>query len=134
MLKLDPDTWEYRVDNDLASKIFNDLCQDRRSQSKAAGIPANLCEKCLAIADQLSQPSLDVTYSVLELEHSAQQGFCDLCVLLWETCKRFNATTNRTVRFEREQSALKINGSGVRVLSLFTTPGKIQYPPASDAF
>lgn len=130
MLKLDPDTWEFRVDNEFAKEVFQGLGFAEEEQSSS--VTTRLCEQCRDLHDQISSPSLDITYDVPELKNRAQQRACDLCVLLWRTCEQYEATSNKTVRFEREHSMLRINGSGTRVLSIFSSPGDTPIDPQAN--
>jgi hypothetical protein len=50
---------------------------------------------------------------------------CDFDKMLWEACEKFGGTKNPSVRFERIDSSLRMNGSPYPpVLSICRSPGK----------
>ncbi|KAF3051863.1 hypothetical protein E8E11_010396 [Didymella keratinophila] len=122
---LNPDTWDLFVDNNFASLISQDLIDAKKEEKRIAG---RLCAQCRDLHAKIPRPSLDITYDISELRRRAQQRECDLCILLWLTCQRHDAARHKTVRFERDQSSLKLNGIGLRVLSIFTPFGSPTKP------
>lgn len=57
-----------------------------------------------------------------DLRVRASLGKCDLCVLLWHTCKRNGCHNKQTVQFDREGAFLKMENIRNPVLSLVSTP------------
>lgn len=84
--------------------------------------PSRLCNSCEAVRAELRDPGFWRRYDVRDLRVRASSGRCDLCVLLWQTCKRNGGHNLRTVQFDREGAFLKMDNVRNPVLSLVSTP------------
>lgn len=122
--KLDPDDWEFKIDNDFASSVFSAIKNRDGCVVPEARISTKLCVDCKRFRDQLWNPGFNITYSVQELETRANRKECDLCWLLWRTCEPNWGTLFPTIQFERIDSSLRMNGGHLPVLSIFRSSGK----------
>jgi hypothetical protein len=87
-------------------------------------LSANLCSECRILRDELSRPAYSITYEVPQLEYRATSKICDLCILLWKICRRYNGRSFPTVQFDKKGSFITMNGRGDPVLSIVRTSGK----------
>ncbi|KAF2132922.1 HET-domain-containing protein [Dothidotthia symphoricarpi CBS 119687] len=118
---LDPNIWEFEVDNEFVSSLLPASNGLNRSSSETR-ISSNLCNKCEEFRDRVWNPGFNITYQVQDLLSSAIKQECDLCCLLWRTCKRNQGTSVSTAQFQRIGSVLMMNGGHIPVLSLFRSP------------
>lgn len=125
---LDPNKWEFEVDNEFASSLSPVLSATKGPLSEIR-ISLNLCNKCELFRDRLWNPGFTTLYQVQDLKASAEEQKCDLCCLLWRTCERNGGTSNPTVQFQRNGSVLMMNGGHLPVLSVFRSPGKSTLEP-----
>jgi len=49
---------------------------------------------------------------------------CDLCRMLWTTSERLDKGQAKSVRFDRVESTIRMNGSNIPVFSIHASPGK----------
>ncbi|KAK4212327.1 hypothetical protein QBC37DRAFT_483945 [Rhypophila decipiens] len=117
---LDKD-WNFHVDNSFAAAVFSAV----KDQS-LSGFPnitssresAELCQECEAL--RVWEPGFSIQYSTDGLRTRAPS--CDLCKMFWDVCVKREASGLPTARFVKEESWLKLNGSGPPVLSLLRDP------------
>jgi hypothetical protein len=120
--QLDND-WELHVDNDFASGLFSTIKSSDSLEVPQVYESYNPCKECQIVREDLWSPAFSITYDVSKLEARSKSKECDLCGLFWRTCERRGGTTFSTVKFDRIQSSLKMNGGGPPVLSIFRSPG-----------
>ena len=100
------------MDNDFARKAVAIM-----SEPPFSGLaPSRLCDRCLGL--DFWKPGFRIADFVGELEERSRR--CDLCNMLWQTCRKFKGDKRSTVVFERSQSNLLVNG--------------LDYPPALSIF
>jgi hypothetical protein len=118
------DEWELHVDNEFASGLFSAFKASDSFHVSEARASSHLCSQCQTIRDGLWLPGFNITYNTPTLAGRSASKECDLCSLLWRTCERYGGTVYRTVKFDRVGSLLKMNGSGVPVLSICRSPSE----------
>jgi serine/threonine protein kinase len=111
--------WEFPVDNTFADKVLAQLgAQAMQPQFPAA---ATLCDRCKTLSFWAGGFAIEDKVSVLQ-ESSKE---CDFCKMLWDVYGKLGATKGPKVRFERNESTLRLSGSqSLPVLSIFRSPGK----------
>lgn len=111
------DIWEFHVDNRFAEAFLNHI---DLSESGSATCLSQLCGKCQGL--EISAPHFDIVDGWEDLEQSANT--CDFCRMRWSICSPLNREDFPFIRFERDQSMLKLSGRYPPVLSLWRRPGK----------
>ena len=120
--KLDPNNWEVSTDDKFAAEVFASFKDVDRYPVVESRISSKLCDQCVEFRDDLWNFWFDKTYELRSLEDKANT--CDLCGLLWKTCKRTQSTMFSKVRFARFGSSLRMNGNHLPVLSISRSPGE----------
>jgi hypothetical protein len=118
------DEWEIHVDNTFASAIISRIKNSASLTLPELSESASLCSLCQSL-DFFGSLGFSIEYSPNDLEERSKT--CDLCGLLWRTCQRNNGNNSSTVRFEKVQSSLRMNGSGPPVLSIYRSLGMAAY-------
>jgi hypothetical protein len=91
---------------------------------------AQLCNLCQSL-DFFNPVGFSIEYESTDLEERSSS--CDLCGLFWRTYQRNNPNISSTVRFERFQSSLRMNGRAFPVLSILGSIGKAAIPFSIDS-
>ncbi|KAJ4365826.1 hypothetical protein N0V83_008447 [Neocucurbitaria cava] len=116
--KLDPDDWNFILDNTFAANLLSNLLGSSIVPPHPS-IPDSICSRCQEFHDKMWSPIVRVSYDTQQLMHSALGQTCNLCCLLWQTCKEYSRTTFSTVEFLRSDSTLTLRGVRQPVLTLF---------------
>ncbi|KAH8719330.1 hypothetical protein GQ44DRAFT_659386, partial [Phaeosphaeriaceae sp. PMI808] len=131
--KLDPENWDFILDNKFAANMLSSLATNSNLPSFADSPAVILCRKCQEFHNKMWSPLVKVTYSTQRLMQNAAEKNCDLCCLLWQTCQEHchttSGTASATVQFQRWDSTLAVVGRKHPVLTLFRNNGTSQ---ASD--
>jgi hypothetical protein len=119
------DEWEIHVDNTFASAIISRIKESASLTLPELREPASLCSSCQGL-DFFQRLGFSVEYDPNDLEERSKN--CDLCGLFWRTYQRNNGNRSSTVRFEKVQSSLRMNGTGPPVLSIYRSLGMTAFP------
>jgi hypothetical protein len=110
--------WEFPVDNVFANKVLAKLgTEAMRPQSS---VSATLCKRCKGL--NFWAGGFAIEDKVLNFKEKSNN--CGFCRMLWGVCARVGASIGAAVRFEREDSTLRMSGRPWPVLFIFTSPGK----------
>jgi hypothetical protein len=74
-----------------------------------------LCSSCQGL-DFFGSLGFSIEYKPEDLEEKSTR--CELCGLFWRTCLRNNGNKLSTIRFEKDKSSLRMNGTGPPVLTI----------------
>lgn len=88
--------------------VSNDTISNRR------------CAKCQRL--EFWKPHFCIVDNWEELESRHQT--CDFCRMRWEVCRNLGREESSALRFDRDQSMLKLNGKYPPVLSISRGPGE----------
>ncbi|KAF2011920.1 hypothetical protein BU24DRAFT_266342 [Aaosphaeria arxii CBS 175.79] len=120
--ELDEDDWKYLVDTGFASKLIKSLGLKQSADSPDGQPFCSSCPSCNDFRSQLWTPGFSITYNVADLESRGSIPGCEVCGLLWRTCKRNSGRSSLTVQFNRVGSTLRMNSGGFPVLSMVRRP------------
>lgn len=109
--------WEFSVDNIFATKLVNVKTECGSSDVTK---PTNCCTKCQRL--EFWTPHFSIEDRWEDLEHGLR--ICPFCKIRWQLCQHLNREEFPTVRFDRDQSTLKLNKEYPPVLSLRRSPGQ----------
>jgi hypothetical protein len=96
---LDPDDWNFVLDNEFAFNFLSDVPASINVASYSE-IPANICTKCHEFRRNIWSPMFRISYDVDQLRQNAEAQTCPLCCLLWQTDQEHRCTISGTVQFE----------------------------------
>ncbi|KAK4198543.1 HET-domain-containing protein [Triangularia verruculosa] len=108
------DRTEYPVDNKFAQQLVAGLTPSVSEIYPVNLGQARLCKTCAS--HDLCKPQFYITDNLAELE--VKRTLCDFCKLRYEACHHINRGQVQTVRFDREQSMLKLNENPIPALSI----------------
>lgn len=115
----DDKKWKYSVDNTFASKVVNNIGTSLLHPEDTGS--SKLCAKCQQL--EFWAPHFSIVDNWIELEANLRD--CDFCRWRWELCRHLNREAVPVVRFDRDQSMLRLNEEYPPVLSLRRSPGKL---------
>lgn len=118
---INPKRWKYEKDNSFASTLFSKLKDDARFTQPSNRISSTLCENCEEFRKGIVNRIFAVTYSVPDFKSNAENGACDLCVLLWKVYEADQGQASEQVpevRFEVTDGFI-ITMNGKREPSLY---------------
>ncbi|KAH7093393.1 hypothetical protein FB567DRAFT_173596 [Paraphoma chrysanthemicola] len=111
---INPKRWKYEKDNSFASTLFSKLKDDAKFSQPIRAISSNLCEYCEEFRKGILNTIFSITYSVPLFKSNAENGACDLCVLLWKVYEADQGQVSDQVpevRFEvRDGFIITMNG------------------------
>ncbi|KAK0713433.1 heterokaryon incompatibility protein-domain-containing protein [Lasiosphaeria miniovina] len=81
-------------------------------------LAARLCDRCQGF--DVCKPFFNIIDTLPDLKSS--QSSCDFCKMRWEVCHSPNGEPVQSIRFDREQSTLKLNESLLPVISICRSP------------
>jgi hypothetical protein len=119
------DEWEFHVDNHFASAVISRIKESPLLMLPEPRESAHLCSSCQSL-DFFNPLGLSIEYDPSDLEEKSRS--CDLCRLFWRTYQRNDGSVSSTVRFEKFQSSLRMNGRGFPVLSISRSIGTAPIP------
>ena len=122
--RLDPEDWEFLVDNDFAGNVMSRLELDKRLTSLSSPPQARLCETCVSFRLELYRSSMRIRYSTTQLKQNSVLQSCDLCRLLWKAYSEAVSTRTEMVAFERRSTTVWIPGMKHPVLTLYQNKGQ----------
>ncbi|KEY69073.1 hypothetical protein S7711_09576 [Stachybotrys chartarum IBT 7711] len=99
------DRWDFPVDNKFAANVLQD--QDTGLLFPSGSETLQLCGTCKAL--NFTAPFFSISDDWSDLESSRKT--CVFCNMRWDLCQTVDRTITPTLRFEREGSVLKLNGS-----------------------
>lgn len=106
------DIWEFHVDNNFAAIALNKIAASAPGFRRTG--PNERCAKCDGL--KFSTPHFRIVDEWKDLEDS--RHICDFCRMRWEICRHLDREEFHTLRFERDQSMLTLNGAYPPVLSI----------------
>lgn len=110
------DEWEFPVDNQFPTSIVNDT-----AVPVSNGTSSNRrCAKCQQL--EFWAPNFSIVDGWEELEDRLHT--CDFCKMRWEVCRDFDREDFLLLKFDRDQSMLKLKGRYPPVLSIRRAPGE----------
>ncbi|KAF4633372.1 hypothetical protein G7Y89_g4749 [Cudoniella acicularis] len=109
------DVWDIYTDNNFASAVISRIKNSASLMLPELRESASLCSSCQDL-DFFGSLGFSIEYKPGDLEEGSKN--CDLCGLFWRTYQRNNGNRASTVRFEKDQPLLKMNGIGHPVLSI----------------
>jgi hypothetical protein len=123
---LDPDDWQFKLDNRFAGRIFDQWQSSLESITPRSVSEYVLCDNCKRLRDFIWQPTAHFSMERSELEDRARYSDCSLCRLIWKAYIRGEESdlTPETLNFRRIDAGLCINDSRLPVLSTFRGPRK----------
>ncbi|KAK0648663.1 hypothetical protein B0T16DRAFT_456125 [Cercophora newfieldiana] len=107
---------EFPVDNKFASQLMAKLSSNDLFPPPSQSL--KLCEKCRML--DLCQPMFHIVDFLSELKSS--RASCDFCKMRWEVCHHLDRDRVKVVRFDRDQSMLRLNEGLTPVLSICRSP------------
>lgn len=110
------DEWEFPVDNQFPMSLVNETTV---SFYNGAGSNSR-CAKCQQL--EFRVPSFSIVDRWEELEDRLQT--CDFCKMRWDVCSHLDREEFPLLRFDRDQSMLKLKGIYPPVLSIRRGPGE----------
>jgi serine/threonine protein kinase len=123
---LDPEDWQFRLDNEFAVKIFEQLvASDVLPPASPAHVTDHLCDKCRDFQGDVWSPFFSMTYETELLYQNTASRSCDLCALLSRVCQDNASATHSSVGFERRNSTIRMTNVRLPVLSLFCDYSKL---------
>jgi serine/threonine protein kinase len=117
-ISLDPEDWTFSLDNDFAAHLLRGRKDANTLNPRQNSAPARLCTKCQSFGDLLQDETSQISYDTQTLQGSAIANRCELCCLLWQTCKENLDPAPNTVQFQRHNSLLRMRGTKHPVLTL----------------
>lgn len=121
---LDPEDWEFLIDNDFAGNMMSRSELDRRLTSLRSPPRARLCKTCVSFRIDLYRSPMKIYYSSTELGQNSSLERCDLCKILWKAYSEAGPTRTQVVTFERRNTTVWIAGMKHPVLTLYQSKGK----------
>lgn len=112
------DIWEFSVDNDFATSILNNIIASAPKAKTASR--DKRCAKCQEL--EFSTPHFGIVDRWEDLEDRLHA--CDFCRMRWEICSNLDREEFPSIRFERDQTMLKLSGRYPPVLSIRRSPGE----------
>jgi hypothetical protein len=111
--------WLFPVDNKFATTVTGPL--NSTALFPKSALSSTLCGKCQAL--DFCQDGFHFEETWAELASS--MGSCDFCKMRWNATKDLDPKKLQgTLKFQREESVLKLNEGNPPVLSLCRTPGE----------
>lgn len=108
--------WGFPVDNRFAANIIGGLSTPFSNRTSSN----SRCAKCQQ--QEFWEPNFSITDSWEELEGS--KDACDFCRMRWEICSDLDRDEFQDLRFDRDESMIKLNGRYPPVLSIRRAPGE----------
>jgi hypothetical protein len=113
------DQWQFPVDEKFAAKVLSRLGVETFRPSSS--FSATLCSQCEKYNFWRGGFSMEIRTGDL-LERSQD---CDFCQMLWDAHKRGGRLKSTRVRFERDESTLRISGDkSLPALLFLRSPGE----------
>lgn len=115
--------WQFSVDNIFADAVLAQLHQK-------IGVLwdtecANLCGRCQSL--NFWSGGFAIEEKSFELQLKATR--CSFCKLLWQAYEKAHAIKNSRIRFERNESVMRLSGQqSLPVLTIFRSPGECELP------
>jgi len=111
--------WEFPVDNTFADKVLAQL--GPQAMQPRLPVTATFCDRCKAL--NFWTGGFAIEDKVSDLQESSKK--CHFCQMLWGVYWKLGTTKGSKVRFERNESTLRLSGNHtLPVLSIFRSPGK----------
>lgn len=104
------DKWDFPVDNNFAANIVSHLAAPVYNRTGSN----SRCAECQQ--QKFWTPHFSITDSWKGLED--RKSACDFCRLRWEVCSDLDRGDFPDLRFDRDESMLKLNGRYPPVLSI----------------
>lgn len=118
---LPPKDWQFTVDNVFADAVLTQLRQKKSILWDSEC--ANLCSRCQSL--NFWSGGFAIEEKSFELQLKATR--CHFCKLLWQAYEKAHAIKNFRIRFERNESVIRLSGQqSLPVLSIFRSPGKFE--------
>ncbi|KAF7529648.1 hypothetical protein G7054_g9799 [Neopestalotiopsis clavispora] len=111
------DVWNFSVDNTFAIKVVRAI--EKSEFSPKHTISTNYCAKCQHL--KFWAPDFRVEDTWEELENNFRA--CGFCKMRWEICRHLDRKEFPLVRFQHDQSMLKLNENYPPVLTVRRGPG-----------
>ena len=121
---LDPEEWEFEIDNDFAATISSRLRSTTGNSPHQTPPSAKLCTICRGFQDRLLDAEFAISYATQTLQTHSKAKSCDLCCLLWQTCHDKVEGGCKSVHLQRAGSTVRLRGTKHPVLTVLRSDGK----------
>ncbi|KAI4710301.1 hypothetical protein J4E89_004754 [Alternaria sp. Ai002NY15] len=121
---LDPEEWEFELDNDFASTLLSRLRRITGISPHQTAPSARLCTICRDFQGRLLDADFTISYATQRLRTNSNAKSCDLCCLLWSTCREKVKGGCKNVQFERVDSTVSMRGTKQPILTVLRSDGK----------
>jgi serine/threonine protein kinase len=112
------DKTEFPVDNKFAKELVRTIGIDGLFPINIK--PIRLCGACQKM--EFFEPHFHIEDTWAELESNLD--ICDFCKMRWEVAQNLNLKKSSPIRFDRDQSMLKLNAGHVPVMSICRSSGE----------
>ncbi|KAI4613988.1 hypothetical protein J4E80_006677 [Alternaria sp. BMP 0032] len=121
---LDPEEWEFELDNEFATTLLSRLRSVTGISPHQTVPSARLCTICRDFQERLLDADFTISYATQRLRTNSNARSCDLCCLLWPTCRDKVKGGCKNVQFERAGSTVRMRGTKQPIVTVFRSDGK----------
>ncbi|KAI4671387.1 uncharacterized protein J4E88_009052 [Alternaria novae-zelandiae] len=121
---LDPEEWEFELDNDFAATESSRLKSITRMAPHETPPSAKLCTICRDFQGRLLDAEFAISYATQTLRINSEAKSCDLCYILWQNCRDKLNGGCESVHLQRAGSAIRIRGLKHPILTVLRSDGK----------
>jgi len=121
---LDPEEWEFELDNDFAAILSSRMRTITGISPHQTPLLARLCTICKDFQWRLLDADFAITYATQTLRTNSKAKSCDLCYLLWRTCRDNLGEACESVHFQRAGSTVRMRDMKHPLLTVLRSNGK----------
>jgi hypothetical protein len=114
------DITDFPVDNKFATELVKAVGIDGLFPQSASS--TSLCGRCQQF--DFCEPGFNIEDTWADLETSLKT--CNFCKMRWEVSQHLREQGISSIRFDRDQSMLKLNEGKIPVISICRSPSELQ--------